>query len=403
PCHEWLCAARTRHWYPTDTWLAARSIAEIRDAQLDVQLGWVEIDVRHARHAQCVEQIAPAAGQTPVLLDAEQHMGGPAAIGDEHRPLQRRTLGTADVLIEFAARECRRGHRETSLPGNVVTLLRPLDTSNPADVGRHSSTRRNDGPEPVQPPGIEVRHRSVSLANLRPAHHAGGPLRRHDAMIFRWFESLIDAFKEPVDGMPPQSTWRFYAFYLRQVWPVFLAAMLVGFIVAIIEVALFGFIGRIVDMAKGLPAADFFQVHGWELLGMALVALVARPLFNGLHDLLVNQSIVPNLTNRIRWQNHRYVMRQSLGFFQNDYAGRIANRIMQTGASLRSSAVQIVDAIWYVVIYTGSAIALFARADVWLALPLFAWVFLYVGLLWFFVPRLKQRSWQASAARSKLM
>jgi ATP-binding cassette subfamily B multidrug efflux pump len=222
-------------------------------------------------------------------------------------------------------------------------------------------------------------------------------------MIFRWFESLIDAFKEPVDGMPPQSTWRFYAFYLRQVWPVFLAAMLVGFIVAIIEVALFGFIGRIVDMAKGLPAANFFQVHGWELLGMALVALVARPLFNGLHDLLVNQSIVPNLTNRIRWQNHRYVIRQSLGFFQNDYAGRIANRIMQTGASLRSSAVQIVDAIWYVVIYTGSAIALFARADVWLALPLFAWVFLYVGLLWFFVPRLKQRSWQASAARSRLM
>ncbi len=222
-------------------------------------------------------------------------------------------------------------------------------------------------------------------------------------MIFRWFESLIDAFREPVDGMPPQSTWRFYAFYLRQVWPVFLAAMVVGFIVAIIEVALFGFIGRIVDLAKGLPAADFFRVHGWELLGMALVALVARPLFNGLHDLLVNQSIVPNLTNRIRWQNHRYVIRQSLGFFQNDYAGRIANRIMQTGASLRSSAVQIVDAIWYVVIYTGSAIALFARADVWLALPLFVWVFLYVGLLWFFVPRLKQRSWQASAARSKLM
>ncbi|MBN8714995.1 MAG: ABC transporter ATP-binding protein [Xanthomonadales bacterium] len=221
--------------------------------------------------------------------------------------------------------------------------------------------------------------------------------------MFRWFESLIDAFKEPVDGMPPQSTWRFYVFYLRQVWPVFLAAMLVGFIVAIIEVALFGFIGRIVDLARGVPAADFFRVHGLELLGMALVALVARPLFNGLHDLLVNQAIVPNLTNRIRWQNHRYVIRQSLGFFQNDYAGRIANRIMQTGASLRSSAVQIVDAIWYVVIYTGSAIALFARADVWLALPLLAWVFLYVGLLWFFVPRLKQRSWQASAARSKLM
>ncbi|MBD8898161.1 ABC transporter ATP-binding protein [Rhodanobacter sp. DHG33] len=221
--------------------------------------------------------------------------------------------------------------------------------------------------------------------------------------MFRWFESLIDAFKEPVDAMPPKSVWRFYAFYLRQAWPVFAAVIVVGFLVAIIEVALFGFIGRIVDLAKGLPAADFFHQHGRELLGMALVALVARPVFNGLHDLLVNQAIVPSLTNRIRWQNHRYVIRQSLGFFQNDYAGRIANRIMQTGSALRESAVQIVDALWYVVIYTGSAIALFARADVWLAAPLVVWVFAYVGLLWFFIPRIKQRSWKASEARSKMM
>ena len=222
-------------------------------------------------------------------------------------------------------------------------------------------------------------------------------------MIFRWFESLIDAFKEPVDGMPPKPVWRFYAFYLRQAWPVFAAVIVVGFLVAIIEVALFGFIGRIVDLTKGLPAADFFQVHGRELLGMALVALVARPVFNSLHDLLVNQAIVPSLTNRIRWQNHRYVIRQSLAFFQNDYAGRIANRIMQTGSALRESAVQIVDAIWYVMIYTGSAIALFAHADVWLAVPLTIWVFGYVGLLWFFIPRIKQRSWKASEARSKMM
>ena len=222
-------------------------------------------------------------------------------------------------------------------------------------------------------------------------------------MIFRWFESLIDAFKEPSDGMPPSSVWRFYAFYLRQVWPVFAVTIVVGFIVAIVEVSLFGFIGSIVDMTKGAPAADFFRQHGRELLWMGFVALILRPLFMSLHDLLVNQAIVPSLTNRIRWQNHRYVIRQSLGFFQNDFAGRIANRIMQTGGALRASAVQIVDAIWYVAIYTGSAIVLFAQADVWLALPLFAWVFLYIGLLWFFIPRIKQRSWKASEARSKLM
>ncbi|WP_109125678.1 ABC transporter ATP-binding protein [Dyella sp. C11] len=222
-------------------------------------------------------------------------------------------------------------------------------------------------------------------------------------MLFRWFESLIDAFKEPVDGMPPQSVWRFYVFYLRQVWPVFAAALVVGFGVALVEVSLFGFIGSIVDMAKGAPAADFFRVHGNELLWMGFVALIARPVLIGLHDLLVNQAIVPNLTNRIRWQNHRYVIRQSLGFFQNDYAGRIANRIMQTSGALRESAVQIVDAIWYVAIYTGSAIVMFAKADVWLAVPLIVWLVLYVATLRYFVPRTKERSWKQSEARSRLM
>jgi ATP-binding cassette subfamily B multidrug efflux pump len=223
------------------------------------------------------------------------------------------------------------------------------------------------------------------------------------SMIFRWFESLIDAFKEPEDGMPPDSVWRFYVFYLRQVWPVFAAAIVVGFGVAIVEVAMFGFIGRIVDLAKGAPAADFFARHGRELLWMVLVTLVARPVLILLHDLLVNQAIVPNLTSRIRWQNHRYVIRQSLGFFQNDYAGRIANRIMQTAGSLRESAVQIVDAIWYVTIYTGSALVMFAQADVWLAAPLLLWLVLYVITLAYFVPRTKERSWKQSEARSRLM
>ena len=221
-------------------------------------------------------------------------------------------------------------------------------------------------------------------------------------MIFRWFESLIDAFKDPRDGMPPKSVSGFYLFYLRQVWPVFAATIVVGFGVAVVEVSLFGFIGRIVDMARGVPA-DTFRLHGHALIGMALVALVARPILGSLHDLLVNQAIQPSLTNRIRWQNHRYVIRQSLGFFQNDYAGRIANRIIQTGASLRDSAVQVVDAIWYIVIYTGSAIVLFVHADAWLALPLVAWVFCYGGLLAFFIPRVKQRSWKSSEAKSKLM
>ena len=222
-------------------------------------------------------------------------------------------------------------------------------------------------------------------------------------MIFRWFESLIDAFKEPDERMPPASVWRFYVFYLKQVWPIFAVTLVVGLGVALVEVSLFGFVGRLIDMAKGTPGPRFFHEHGRLLLWMGFVALIARPILLGLHDLLVNQAILPHLTNRIRWQNHRYVLRQSLSFFQNDYAGRIANRIMQTGASLRESAVQIVDAIWYVAIYTGSALVMFAQADVWLALPLLLWLLAYIGTLAYFVPRTKERSWRQSESRSKLM
>ncbi len=222
-------------------------------------------------------------------------------------------------------------------------------------------------------------------------------------MLYRRFERLIDPFRDVPERMPPSDVIRFYVYYLRQVWPVFLALLFVGLIVALIEVALFSYLGRIVDLAQGTAPTDFFTLHGRELIWMAVVALILRPLFNGLHDMLVHQSINPSMTNLIRWQNHRYVLKQSLGFFQNDFAGRIAQRIMQTGNSLRDSAVQVVDAIWHVVIYTLSALVLFAEADWRLMIPLVLWVIGYVGALGYFVPQVKRRSVAASDSRSKLM
>jgi ATP-binding cassette subfamily B multidrug efflux pump len=222
-------------------------------------------------------------------------------------------------------------------------------------------------------------------------------------MIYRWFESLIDIFREAPDRTPPTTVVRFYAYYLRQVWKVFAAALAVGLAVALIEVALFDFLGRVVDMAQKTPAAVFFQTHWRALLWMAFVVVVLRPLSIGLHDLLVNQTLAPGMTNLVRWQNHRYVLKQSLSFFQNDFAGRVANRIMQTAPSLRESAVQVVDALWYVSVYAGTSIYLFAKADWRLAVPLAVWIAAYIGMLAFFVPRVKERSWHASEARSKLM
>lgn len=222
-------------------------------------------------------------------------------------------------------------------------------------------------------------------------------------MLYRRFEKLIDVFREAPTASPPDRVFPFYTYYLKQVWPSFAALLIVGLIGALIEVALFSYLSRIIDLAQGTPNINLFQEHALELTWMVVVALVLRPIFVGLHDLLVHQTLSPSMTSMIRWQNHSYVLKQSLNFFQNDFAGRIAQRIMQTGNSLRDSAVQAVDALWHVLIYAISSLVLFAEADWRLMIPLLTWIFAFIGALCYFVPRVKDRSVVASDARSKLM
>ncbi|WP_085656161.1 ABC transporter ATP-binding protein [Pseudomonas sp. B11(2017)] len=222
-------------------------------------------------------------------------------------------------------------------------------------------------------------------------------------MLYRRFEQLIDIFRDAPTAAPPNRVLPFYTYYLKQVWPSFAALLIIGLFGALIEVALFSYLSRIIDLAQGTPNVDFFKLHGAELAWMAVVALLLRPLFLALHDMLVHQTLSPSMTSLIRWQNHSYVLKQSLNFFQNDFAGRIAQRIMQTGNSLRDSAVQAVDALWHVVIYAISSLVLFAEADWRLMIPLLTWIAAYIGALYYFVPRVKDRAVAASDARSKLM
>ncbi|UST91620.1 MULTISPECIES: ABC transporter ATP-binding protein [Pseudomonas] len=222
-------------------------------------------------------------------------------------------------------------------------------------------------------------------------------------MLYRRFEQLIDIFRDAPTASPPDRVWPFYIYYLKQVWPSFAALLVIGLFASLIEVALFSYLSRIIDLAQGTPNPNFFSDHALELTWMLVVALVLRPIFFALHDLLVHQTLSPGMTSMIRWQNHSYVLKQSLNFFQNDFAGRIAQRIMQTGNSLRDSAVQAVDALWHVVIYAISSLVLFAEADWRLMIPLLTWIVAYIGALYYFVPRVKERSVEASDARSKLM
>jgi len=222
-------------------------------------------------------------------------------------------------------------------------------------------------------------------------------------MLYRRFERFINIFHDAPTDSPPSTVWPFYLYYLRQVWPSFAALLLVGLVSALIEVSLFGYLSRLIDMVNHATPATLFRDNWPLLLWMGAVVLILRPIFIGLHDMLVHQSISPSMTSMIRWQHHNYVLRQSLNFFQNDFAGRIAQRIMQTGNSLRDSAVQLVDAIWHVLIYAVTSLILFADADWRLMIPLILWMVAYSASLRFFVPRVKARSVVSSEARSKLM
>jgi ATP-binding cassette subfamily B multidrug efflux pump len=221
--------------------------------------------------------------------------------------------------------------------------------------------------------------------------------------MFSWFEKHIDPFDRGDEAEPPRTLAAFYWHYASQAWVVFAVLIVTGLVGALIEVSLFAYIGSLVDLMKnaGTPAR-FFEDHGGLLLWMAFVALIARPVVFGVHDMLKNQTISGPLTNRIRWQTHRYVLRQSLGYFQNDFAGRIANKIMQTAPALRDSVVQVIDAVWFVLIYTISALYLFAEADLRLTVPLLVWLVGYFWSLWYFVPRIKDRAVVMSEARSML-
>src|SRR5581483_1002620 len=222
--------------------------------------------------------------------------------------------------------------------------------------------------------------------------------------MFRWFETRIDAFPDEPPARPPGALLGFYVHFIKPVWPAFAVLLVAGFLGSLIEVSLLAFVGSLVDMMKGAetPAA-FLADNMGILLWMAFIALVARPIVSTAHDLIKNQIIAGPVANRIRWLTHRYVLRQSLSFFQNDFAGRVANKIMQAAPALRDSVVQLIDAIWYAAVQWVGAAVIFASADRLLLLPLIAWLGAYLCALLYFVPRIKERSTEAAETRSMLV
>jgi len=221
-------------------------------------------------------------------------------------------------------------------------------------------------------------------------------------MLFRAFERMIPPTRRPERPEPPPDLLRFYWHFVRQARGLFAALLVAGFVVALLDTAIPIFIGRIVGLVTA-HSADSLLAEAWPtLLLMAGVMLVARPLAILTRSLIANQAIAPGFSNLIRWQTHWHVVRQSWAFFQNDFAGRVANKVMQTGPALRETVVMGLDAVWYITVYGSGALVILGSVDRWLMLPLLAWFAAYVTLLLHFVPRLRDRARSMSEARSML-
>ncbi len=174
------------------------------------------------------------------------------------------------------------------------------------------------------------------------------------------------------------------------------------FAVAIIEVGLIWYAGRLVDVLGDTPPSEIWTRHGLELGLIALFILFLRPVVQTLSAALLNQSLMPNVGTLVRWRSHRHVLRQSVGWFQNDFAGRVANRMMQTAPAVGEATFQTFDALVYSVIYLIGALWLLSDMDSRLAIPLIVWLGLYVALVAWTIPRVGQTSKAFSDARSEI-
>ena len=218
--------------------------------------------------------------------------------------------------------------------------------------------------------------------------------------FFRWLEGLTDPFPPQKPEKPPTGLLRFILHYSRPFYPMLAASVAFSTAIAFLEVYLFAYLGQLVDLLAAETPATLWQNHGTMLMGMAVVALIIMPAMSLVVEAIEHNGLRGNFSMRIRWLAHRYVLRQSLDFFQNDFAGRIATKVMQTALGVRDAVMKIGEVFVYITVYFLSALGLFAAIDWRLAIPLSLWLLGYIGAMRFFVPRLGKISEEQADMRS---
>src|SRR5574344_760742 len=214
--------------------------------------------------------------------------------------------------------------------------------------------------------------------------------------MLSWFERLIRPFPAEEPTQPPNTLYAFCRHYTRGMEFYLLSMSVLTALIAVAEVSLFGFLGQLVDWLVAHNPQTLFADEGSRLLWMTLLMLVGLPILVTIHSLLVHYPMV------IRWLAHRYLLKQSVSFYSNDFAGRIATKVMQTSLAVRETVMKLLDVLVYVLVYFTSMVVMVAQSDWRMMLPMLIWLLLYIGVQCYFVPRLRDVSAAQAETRSMM-
>ena len=220
--------------------------------------------------------------------------------------------------------------------------------------------------------------------------------------MYKFFENLVPALDDQEPTQPPKTLVAFCMHYTKGYKRALFAMTVLTALLAILEVSLFGFMGQLVDWLITKNPETLLQDEGQKLLIMSVIVLVLIPLLILLHSLIVHQILLGNYPMSIRWFAHRYLLKQSVSFYQDDFAGRIATKVMQTALAVRETVMKLLNVMVYILVYLISMIVMVAQADYRLAIPMLVWLVIYTCIQYYFIPKLKKVAVEQADARSTM-
>jgi ATP-binding cassette subfamily B multidrug efflux pump len=217
--------------------------------------------------------------------------------------------------------------------------------------------------------------------------------------VLSWFENLIDPYSDVPPSTPPKGLLPFLWAGTHGVRRFLLCMTSLTALIAAFEALLFAMLGDIVDWLGRIKPADLFSQERSHLLTLATILLLS-PLAVWVQTMLKHQALAGNFPMKLRWNFHRLMLGQSMSFYQDEFAGRVATKVMQTALAVRDTAFILGDILVFVVIYFVTMTAVVGHFDLWLLAPFMSWLVLYVLAIVYFVPRLSRTAKDQADARS---